>query len=138
MLTGALYRKMVDACHTRSQFEMIYGDMDLVTSTVNRGSKWAERLKDIATAQEDIDMAECTLATNQLYLSTMRGETSIPEFKERIWELEQRYPEVFKRGRIDIGTPEDAVRAIIFRVEYMINRYDVKYPSYDMHKSDDR
>jgi len=93
--------------------------------------KWASRLKAIAKAEEDVDMADCTLATNDLFLSTMRGETSIPQFKDRIWELERRYPEVFKRGRIDSGTPEGAVEAIIFRVEYMINRYDVRYPSFD-------
>ncbi|MEA1944458.1 MAG: hypothetical protein U9N07_03865 [Euryarchaeota archaeon] len=138
MLTEALYRKMIDACHTRIQFETVYGDMDLVANTIGRSSKWASRLKDIATAEEDIEMADCTLKTNDLFISTMEGRTSMKEFKDRIWELEQRYPEVFKRGRIDSGTPEGAVEAIIFRVEYMINRYDVRYPSFDMHKSNDR
>ena len=138
MLTEGLYRKMIDACHTRIQFETVYGDMDLVYHTIERSSKWASRLKAIAEAEEDVDMADCTLATNDLFLSTMRGETSIPQFKDKIWELERRYPEVFKRGRIDSGTPEGAVEAIIFRVEYMINRYDVRYPSFDMHKSNDR
>jgi hypothetical protein len=138
MLTEALYRKMIDACHTRIQFETVYGDMELVYHTIERSTKWASRLKVIAKEEEDVDMADCTLATNDLFLTTMRGETSIKEFKDRIWELERRYPEVFKRGRIDSGTPEGAVEAIIFRVEYMINRYDVRYPSFDMHKSNDR
>ncbi len=138
MLREALYRKMIDACHTRIQFETVYGDMELVYQTIERSSKWASRLKEIATSEEDVDMSDCTLATNELFLSTMHGETSISQFKDRIWELERRYPEVFKRGRIDSGTPEGAVKAIIFRVEYMINRYDVRYPSFDMHKSNDR
>ena len=129
---------MIDACHTRIQFETVYGDMDLVHHTIKRSSKWASRLKAIATAEEDVRMADCTIATNDLFISTMEGRTSIKGFKERIWELEHTYPEVFKRGRIDSGTSEGAVQAIIFRVEYMINRYDVKYPSFDMHKSNDR
>jgi len=27
---------------------------------------------------------------------------------------------------------------VIFRIEYMINRYEVKYPEYDQHRSNDR
>ncbi|NOQ32696.1 MAG: hypothetical protein GQ567_00635, partial [Methanosarcinales archaeon] len=47
MLTEALYRKMIDACHTRIQFETVYGDMDLIYHTIERSSKWASRLKAI-------------------------------------------------------------------------------------------
>ncbi|NIA09713.1 MAG: hypothetical protein GWP10_08285, partial [Nitrospiraceae bacterium] len=76
MLREALYRKMIDACHTRIQFETVYGDMELVYQTIERSSKWASRLKEIATSEEDVDMSDCTLATNELFLSTMHGETS--------------------------------------------------------------
>jgi len=138
MLTEALHRKMICACRTRIQFETVYSDMNLVYQTIERSSEWASRLKAIAKEEEDVDMVDCTLSTNNLALSTMRGETSISQFKERIWELERKHPEVFKRGRIDSGTPEGAIGSIVFRVVYRINRYDVRYPRFDMHKSNDR
>jgi hypothetical protein len=116
---------------------MIYGDLDLVVSVLKKSLSYGEKLKRIAKKKEDIDMAEATIQTAKAILAAVKGEKSIDDFKKEMWELEKLYPEVFQRGRRDIGTSEDNVKAIIHRVEYMINRYDVKYPSYDRHRCND-
>lgn len=82
-------------------------------------------------------MAEAAVQTNSLLLATIEGKKSIAEFKKEIREIEECYPEYFQRGRRDIGTSKDNVNAIIHRTEYMINRYDVRYPSYDRRRCDD-
>lgn len=128
---------MIDICDLVGQFEAIYGDIDFVIKSFEKNLRYGEKLKKIAKKQGDIEMAEATIQTNSLIIATLKGEKSINEFKKEIWEIEKRYPEVFKRGRRDIGTSEDAVKAIIHRIEYMINRYDVRYPSYDMHRCND-
>ncbi|MHC1566856.1 MAG: hypothetical protein ACXQS7_01700 [Candidatus Syntropharchaeia archaeon] len=138
MIRQGIYKLLIDACHIRSQFESIYGDIDLVVSTIERGLRRAEKLKNIAKSRYDMNFAEAAIRTNKLLLETIRNEKSIDQFKEEIWEIEKEYPEFFKRGRIDIGTPEEAVRAIIHRTEYMVDRYDVRYPMYDMHRCGDR
>jgi ribosome-binding protein aMBF1 (putative translation factor) len=137
MLKEAFYRKMIDANELRAQFETIYGDVDLVVRVLENAIRYGEKLKAIATRKEDEDMAEATIRSNKAILAAVKGEMSIEDFKKEMWALEERYPEVFQRGRRDIGTSKENVQAIIHRVEYMINRYDVKYPSYDRHRSND-
>jgi hypothetical protein len=137
MLREAFYRQMIDSNNLRAQFEMIYGDVDLVVKVLQNAIKYGEKLKAIAKSPEDIDMADAAIKTNNATLAAIKGEISIDDFKKRMWELEKRYPSYFQRGRRDIGTSKENVNAIIHRVEYMINRYDVKYPQYDRHRCND-
>ena len=138
MLKEAYYRKMIDANDIRAQFETIYGDIDLVASLLEKNLRYGEKLKEIADEDEDIEMAEATIQTSNIILATMKGEKGIEDFKKEMIDIERKYPKVFMRSRRDIGTSEEAVRAIIHRIEYMINRYEVKYPEYDQHRSNDR
>lgn len=119
------------------KFETIYGDVELVVVTLKKSLYYAEKLKKIAKSSEDVAMAEAAVQTNSLLLATIEGKKSIAEFKKEIREIEECYPEYFQRGRRDIGTSKDNVNAIIHRTEYMINRYDVRYPSYDRRRCDD-
>ena len=129
---------MIDANDIRAQFETIYGDIDLVASLLEKNLRYGEKLKEIADEDEDIEMAEATIQTSNIILATMKGEKGIEDFKKEMMDIERKYPKVFMRSRRDIGTSEEAVRAIIHRIEYMINRYEVKYPEYDQHRSNDR
>ena len=138
MLKEAYYRKMIDANDIRAQFETIYVDIDLVASLLEENLRYGEKLKEIADKEGDIEMAEATIQTSNIILATMKGEKGIEDFKKEMIELEKTYSKVFMRSRRDIGTSEEAVRAIIHRIEYMINRYEVKYPEYDQHRSNDR
>jgi|Deesub1362A_J573_1020465.scaffolds.fasta_scaffold00057_34 ribosome-binding protein aMBF1 (putative translation factor) len=137
MLKEAFYRRMIDANTLRAQFETIYGDVDLVVNVLQNCVKYGEKLKSIAKRKEDEDMANAAIESNTAMLSAIKGEISVAEFKKKMWELEERYPEYFQRGRRDIGTSKDNVKAIIHRIEYMIDRYDVRYPSYDRHRCND-
>lgn len=138
MLKEAYYRKMIDANDIRAQFETIYGDVDLVAGLLEKNLRYGEKLKKIAKTEGDIEMADATIQTSNVILATMKGEKGIEEFKKEMLDIERRYPRVFLRSRRDIGTSEEAVRAIIHRIEYMVNRYEVKYPEYDQHRSNDR
>ncbi len=138
MIKKAYYRKMIDANDLRTQFEIIYGDIELVVGLLEKNLRYGEKLKKIAKEEDDTEMANATIQTSNAILDAMKGRKSIEEFKKEMLELEKKYPEVFRRGRRDIGTSKEAVHAIIYRVEYMINRYDVKYPEYDQHRSKDR
>lgn len=128
---------MIDVYDMHAQFETIYGDVELVVVTLKKSLYYAEKLKKIAKSSEDVAMAEAAVQTNSLLLATIEGKKSIAEFKKEIREIEECYPEYFQRGRRDIGTSKDNVNAIIHRTEYMINRYDVRYPSYDRRRCDD-
>lgn len=129
---------MIDANDIRAQFETIYGDVDLVAGLLEKNLRYGEKLKKIAKTEGDIEMADATIQTSNVILATMKGEKGIEEFKKEMLDIERRYPRVFLRSRRDIGTSEEAVRAIIHRIEYMVNRYEVKYPEYDQHRSNDR
>lgn len=129
---------MIDANDIRAQFETIYGDVGLVVSLLEKNLRYGEKLKRIAKKKEDIEMADATIQTSNAILATIKGEKSIEEFKKEMLEIEKKYPGVFMRSRRDIGTPKEAVQAIIHRIEYMINRYEVKYPEYDQHRCNDR
>ena len=129
---------MIDANDIRAQFETIYGDVDLVVSLLEKNLRYGEKLKKIADEEEDIEMANVTIRSSNAMLDAIRGKKGIEEFKKEMLELEKKYPGVFMRSRRDIGTPKEAVQAIIHRIEYMINRYEVKYPEYDQHRSNDR
>ncbi len=137
MIKEAYYRKMIDANDLRVQFEIIYGDIELVVGLLEKNLRYGEKLKKIAKEEDDTEMANATIQTSNAILDAMKGRKSIEEFKKEMLELEKKYPEVFRRGRRDTGTSKEAVHAIIYRVEYMINRYDVKYPEYDRHRSND-
>jgi hypothetical protein len=138
MLSQAYYRFLIDLYNTRYNFEMIHGEMDVVVCHLNNGLRIAESLSAIAKSQWDRDVAECTIKTNRLILDTLKGKTGIGDFKRQIQALEKQYPEVFKRGRRDIGTSEEAVRGIMLRLEYAADRYDVRYPYYNSQRSGDR
>ncbi len=71
-------------------------------------------------------------------LGAIKGEIDMREFKKRMLKLEEKFSDVFCRTRRDIGTSKEAADGIIYRMEYMINRYDVKYPDYDSHRCNDR
>jgi len=129
---------MIDANDIRAQFETIYGDVDLVAGLLEKNLRYGEKLKKIAKTEGDIEMADATIQTSNVILATMKGEKGIEEFKKEMLDIERRYPKVFLRSRRDIGTSEEAVRAIIHRIEYMVNRYEVKYPEYDQHRCNDR
>lgn len=137
MLREAFYRKMIDAYDLHAQFEMIYGDVELVVATLKKSLEYGEKLKKIAKSSEDAATADAVIQTNSLLLATIEGKKSIAEFKKEIREIERKYPPYFQRGRRDIGTSKDNVNAMIHRVEYMINRYDVRYPNYDRHRCND-
>lgn len=128
---------MIDAYDLHAQFETIYGDIELVVATLKKSLHYGEKLKKIAKSSADAAMADAVIQTNSLLLATIEGKKSLAEFKREIREIEKRYPEYFQRGRRDIGTSKDNVNAIIHRVEYMMNRYDVRYPSYDRHRCND-
>lgn len=129
---------MIDANDIRAQFETIYGDVDLVAGLLEENLRYGEKLKKIAKTEGDIEMADATIQTSNVILATMKGEKGIEEFKKEMLDIERRYPKVFLRSRRDIGTSEEAVRAIIHRIEYMVNRYEVKYPEHDQHRCNDR
>jgi len=128
---------MIDAYDIHAQFETIYGDINLVVGVLKKSLEYGEKLKKIAKSSEDVAMANAVIQTNSLLLATIEGKKSIAEFKKEILEIEKRYPEYFQKGRRDIGTSKDNVNAIIHRIEYMINRYDVRYPNYDRHRCND-
>ncbi len=128
---------MIDAYDLHAQFETIYGDIDLILGVLKKSLEYGEKLKKIARSSEDAAVAEAAIKTARLILDTIEGKKSVAEFKKEIREIEKRYPEYFQRGRRDIGTSKDNVNAIIHRVEYMINRYDVRYPNYDRHRCND-
>jgi len=138
MLKQAFYRRMIDIYHFLAQVESIHGDVDLVVSYIEKCLSYARKLKESARDEYDEKMANAVIEMYELVLSTMRREILVEDFKEKMWELEKKYPEFFDRGHRDIGKPEESVRAIIHRIEYMVNRYDVKYPFYDMHRCNDR
>lgn len=128
---------MIDAYDLHAQFETIYGDIDLILGVLKKSLEYGEKLKKIARSSEDAAVAEAVIEMARLILDTLEGKKSVAEFKKEIREIEKRYPEYFQRGRRDIGTSKDNVNAIIHRVEYMINRYDVRYPNYDRHRCND-
>jgi len=138
MIMQGYYRIMIDACHTRANTEALYGEFDIVAKELSKGIRYAGKLKRIAKSQRDLDVAEAALQTNSLILATLRGEKTPEELRKGMWEIEAKYPSYFLRGRRDIGTSKDAVAAIIHRFEYAADRYDAKYPSYDMHRCNDR
>lgn len=138
MIKEAYYRKMIDANDLRTQFETVYGDVELVVGLLEKNLRYGEKLKKIAKGEYDTEMANATIQTSKAILDAIKGRKSIEEFKKEMLELEKKYSDVFRRGRGDIGTSKEAVHAIIYRVEYMINRYDVKYPEYDRHRCNDR
>lgn len=138
MLREAFYRRMIDLYNFLAQVESIHGDVDLFVRLVEKSIHYSEKLKKIAKSEYDKRMAEANTRMNRIIMSVLRREIEIEEFKEKLWELEKEYPEFFARGKRDIGVPEETVRAIIHKVEYMVNRYDVKYPFYDMHRCNDR
>ncbi len=138
MLREAFYRRMIDLYNFLAQVESIHGDVDLFVRLVEKSINYSEKLKKIAKSEYDKKMAEANTRMNRIIMSVLRREIEIEEFKEKLWELEKEYPEFFARGKRDIGVPEETVRAIIHKVEYMVNRYDVKYPFYDMHRCNDR
>ncbi len=126
---------MIDTNNLRAQFETIYGDIELVVGLLKENRGYAEKLKKIAKVKGDIEMADATIKTSNAMLDAMNGKKG---FKSVMLSLAEEYPAFFERGRRDIGTSEDAVNAIIHRIEYMINRYDVKYPDFDQHRCNDR
>lgn len=138
MLSQAYYRMLIDAANTRANFEMTHGDMDVVVSHLENGLRMAESLSGIAQSQWDRDLAEATIKTNKLILDTFKGKKTLEEFKTEIQTMEEDFPDVFKRGRRDIGTSEEALKGIMFRVEYTLDRYDVNYPHYNPQKSGDK
>lgn len=129
---------MIDANNLRAQFETIHGDIELVVGLLKENLGYAEKLKKIARVKEDIEMADATTKTSNAMLDAMKGKNGIREFKSVMLSLAEEYPAFFERGRRDIGTSKEAVNAIIHRIEYMINRYDVKYPDFDQHRCNDR
>ncbi len=138
MLKQAFYRRMIDYYTFLAQVESIHGDIDLVASFIEKSLNYAKKLKESARDEYDEKIANAAIEMNELILAVMKREILVEDFKDKLWEVEKKYPEFFARGHRDIGTPEEAVRAIIHRIEYMVNRYDVKYPFYDMHRCNDR
>jgi hypothetical protein len=137
MLREAFYRKMIDAKTLTALFETIYGDVDLVVSMLNDAIKYGRKLKEISSKKEDEEVAEAAIRSSTAILKVLKGEINMEEFKKEMWALEDKYPSFFQRGRRDIGTSKENVQAIIHQVEYMLNRYDVKYPNYDRHRCND-
>ncbi|MGC8610176.1 MAG: hypothetical protein ACP5LM_02350 [Thermoplasmata archaeon] len=70
-------------------------------------------------------------------IKVLENKISIKEFKKRILELSEKYPEIFMKDREETGDPKKFAYSIIHKVEYAINRYDIEYPYYNMQRCDD-
>ncbi|HDM36097.1 MAG TPA: hypothetical protein ENG09_02415 [Candidatus Syntrophoarchaeum butanivorans] len=137
MIRQGFYRLMITYYNGWAEFESIYGDIDLVVRYLKRALKYAEKLKGVASTEYDKQVAEANIRKNRLILSLFEDKISLSEFKAGMMELE-RYPLAFARGREDIGTAKEAIEGTIHRIEYTYDRYDVRYPVYDMHRCGDR
>jgi len=137
MIKEGFYRLMIAYYNGWAEFESVYGDIDLVVRYLKRSLKYAEKLKRVALSEMDIHVAEANIRKMRLTLSLFEGKIPVSEFKKGMHELE-KYPLAFIRGREDSGTPEEAIAATIHRIEYTYDRYDVKYPEFDTHRSGDR
>ncbi|MGC8663549.1 MAG: hypothetical protein ACP5SF_03270 [Thermoplasmata archaeon] len=70
-------------------------------------------------------------------LNALSGKITISQAKKELENLAISYPEVFLIDRNGIGTVEKSLNGYLQRLEYSINRYDVKYPYYNMQRCDD-
>jgi len=98
MLKQAFYRRMIDIYHFLAQVESIHGDVDLVVSYIEKCLSYARKLKESARDEYDEKMANAVIEMYELVLSTMRREILVEDFKEKMWELEKKYPEFFERS----------------------------------------
>ncbi|MEL9998713.1 MAG: hypothetical protein QXG55_04585 [Thermoplasmata archaeon] len=73
----------------------------------------------------------------EIHIEALEQKISICEAKEKILELAKEYPESFLLNRENIGDAKKSAYGYIHRLEYAINRYDVKYPYFNMQRCDD-
>ena len=137
MIREGFYRLMIAYYNGWAEFESTYGDIDLVVRYIKRALKYAEKLKNVASSDQDVQVAEANIRKNRLILSLFEGKISVSAFKGGMRKIEE-YPLAFIRGREDIGSAKDAIEATIHRIEYTYDRYDIKYPNFDMHRSGDK
>ncbi|MCI4434106.1 MAG: hypothetical protein RXP30_00705 [Thermoplasmata archaeon] len=73
----------------------------------------------------------------RIHMDALEQRITIKEAKERLIALSKDYPEIFMLDREYTGDVNKSVNGYIHRLEYAINRYDIKYPYYNMQRCDD-
>ncbi len=73
----------------------------------------------------------------EIHMDALEQRITICEAKEKILRLSDEYPEVFLLDRENTGDAKKSALGYIHRLEYAINRYDIKYPHFNMQRCDD-
>ncbi|MHC1565690.1 MAG: hypothetical protein ACXQS6_05165, partial [Candidatus Syntropharchaeales archaeon] len=89
MIKEGFYRLMIAYYNGWAEFESIYGDIDIVVRYLKRGLKYAEKLKDVASDDRDVQVAEANIRKNRLILSLFEGKISVSAFKDGMRKIEE-------------------------------------------------
>ncbi|HEU12832.1 MAG TPA: hypothetical protein ENO35_01940 [Euryarchaeota archaeon] len=105
---------------------LIYGEVDeayrsLMKLSLLRGNRLREGISKLA----------------QIHIDALEHKITLKQAKEKILSLSGEYPEVFMLDREFTGDATRSAYGYIHRLEYSVNRYDIKYPYYNMQRCDD-
>lgn len=109
--------------------DLIYGEIKGAYNAMKEILKLSEKGK------RRIDIGLKMFA--EINMNALEGKITVSQAKKELEKLAVEYPEVFLIDRESIGDPEKSCKGYIHRLEYAINRYDVKYPYYNMQRCDD-
>ncbi|MGC8584987.1 MAG: hypothetical protein ACP5RZ_03745 [Thermoplasmata archaeon] len=111
--------------------DIIYGEVKNAYRSMQKLKKYAEKRKNRNRRYEGYGkLADCII-------DVMENRISMKEFKKRVMDLSEKYPEIFLKDREETGNSMKFAYSIIHKVEYAINRYDIEYPKYNMQRCDD-
>lgn len=109
--------------------DLIYGEINGAYKAMKKLEKISEKKK--TRIYEGLKMFA------EINIDALEGKITISEAKRKLEDLSIKYPEIFLIDRNDTGTVEKSLKGYIHRLEYAINRYDVKYPYFNMQRCDD-
>ncbi|MDP8011949.1 MAG: hypothetical protein ACP5F1_00960 [Thermoplasmata archaeon] len=73
----------------------------------------------------------------EINIQALEGKITISQAKKELENLSVEFPEVFLLDRLGTGSVQRSLNGYIHRLEYSINRYDIKYPYFNMQRCDD-
>jgi len=109
---------------------------DLIYGEINGAYKAMKRLYNISEKGRS-SIYEGLKKFAEINLNALEGKISISQAKKELEELSKSHPEIFLIDREGTGSVEKSLKGYMHRLEYSINRYDIKYPYFNMQRCDD-
>jgi len=107
--------------------DLIYGDIKSAHRALEKILKISEKSNELEGFGEFA----------KIHIDALDGKITVNEAKRRLKELSKKHPEVFLLDRENTGSVEKSLNGYMYRLEYSINRYDVRYPYFNMQRCDD-